>query len=87
MKKLIVLLTGCLLTVNLALAGQPTEADQKWLAAVEKKVTAGETEVSTPSDERVELAKDWAASNGFTVKVTRATRSYHLEFSKHLAQK
>jgi G:T-mismatch repair DNA endonuclease (very short patch repair protein) len=48
---IVVFVTGCLLGFNLAMAvQQPTAADQKWLAAVEKMVSKGSGQISTPSE-------------------------------------
>ena len=86
MKKLTALTLGCLLTATLAFAGQPSESDQKWLEVVEKKIVEGQTQVSTPNEERVELVKDWAAKNGYSVQVMKSESGYRLEFSRNLAQ-
>lgn len=88
MKKLLALTYICVLATSGVLAGNaPTEADQKWLQAVEKKVTAGESKVSTPAPQRVELLKQWASNNGYTAQVTQSDNSYRIELSKSLAQK
>lgn len=78
MKKLTVLL-GCLLIAGFAVAGEPTAADQKWLQAVEKMVIKGEKSVSTPNEDRVGLLKEWAAKNGYSLKVTKNDASYRIE--------
>jgi len=87
MKKLTALVLGCLLTVTFAVAAEPSEADQKWLTAVEKMVTNGQTQVSTPSETRVALLKEWAGKNGYSVDVTKTDACYRLELSKRIAQK
>jgi hypothetical protein len=87
MKKLAVLLLGTLLTFNLVALGQPKEADQKWLEAVQKMVAKGERKVSTPNEDRANLLKEWGAKNGYSVKVTKAETGYSIEVSKSLAQK
>jgi len=55
----------------LPMADEPNEADQKWLAAVTKMVAEGKTEISTHSETRVVLLKEWAGKNGYTVNVKR----------------
>jgi hypothetical protein len=80
MKKLAVLLLGCLMTVGSAIAGEPNAADQKWLEAVEKMVVKGET-VSTPNESRVALLKDWAGKEGYSIKVTKTDTGYSIEVS------
>jgi len=87
MKKLLALTSACLLFTSVAMANQPTQADQKWLEVVEKKITAGETQVSTPASTRVELLKDWAGRNGYSIQVTTSENNYRLALSKSLAQK
>jgi len=87
MKKLLALTSACMLIASVALAGQSSEADQKWLQVVEKKITSGQTQISTPAQERVALLKQWAASNGYSAQVTQTTTSYRVELSKSLAQK
>lgn len=87
MKKLTALLLGGMLLLNFAAIGAPSEADQKWLGAVQKMVANGSKTVSTPSADRATLLKDWAAKNGYSVKETRTETGYALEVSKQLAQK
>jgi hypothetical protein len=86
MKKIVIIVLGCLLMLSPSFAGEPTAADQKWLAAVEKIVSKGETRISTPSKDRVSLLKEWAGKNGYSVQVTESDGGYHLELSKHLAK-
>ena len=74
------------LFVSLAVAG-PSEADQRWLTAVQQKVTAGDTNVTTPSQERVDLLKSWAEKNRYSVTVTKTDSGYRLSVSKNIAQK
>lgn len=87
MKKLLALTSACMLIASFASAGQSSEADQKWLQVVEKKISSGQTQISTPTQERVTLLKQWAASNGYSTQVTQTTTSYRVELSKALAQK
>jgi hypothetical protein len=86
MKKLIALATACVLFAGMALAGQPSEANQKWLEVVQKKVAGGQTRISTPLEERAALLKDWAAKNGYNISVTQSEKGYRLQLTKHLAQ-
>ena len=87
MKKLVVLLLGCVLTFNLAALGEPKDADQKWLEAVQKMVAKGDSKVSTPNEARVNLLKEWGGKNGYSVKVVKNQASYSMEVTKSLAQK
>lgn len=87
MKKLTALTLCCLLVVASAVAGEPSAADQKWLEVVSKKISEGQTKASTPSEERVALAKEWASQKGYTVDVTKSDKSFQLTFAKQLASK
>jgi hypothetical protein len=81
MKKLTALLLGCLITCGALAEGAPSEADQKWLQAVEKIIAKGEKQVSTPSESRVTLLKDWAEKKGYSVKVTKVEQNFRVEVS------
>jgi len=87
MKKIAVLMLGCLLTFGLTALGEIKDADQKWLEAVQKMVVKGEKKVSTPNEARANLLKEWGPKNGYSVKVTKAETGYSIEVSKSLAQK
>jgi hypothetical protein len=88
MKKILALTCGLILGLNSALAAAPSEADQKWLTAVQQKIAQGDTKVSTTSEPRVTLLKEWAVKNGYTVKVTQSEGFHRVELSKaSLAQK
>jgi hypothetical protein len=50
-------------------------------------VAKGDTKVSTRSQDRVKLLKDWAAKKGFSVEVTQTEAGFRLVLSKSLAQK
>ena len=87
MKKIAALLLGCLLTVNFAALGEPQPADQKWLEAVQKMVAKGESKVSTSSETRVNLLKEWGTGQGYSVKATKTETGYSIEVSKQLVQR
>jgi len=92
MKKLTVLSVGFLLAFNFLAVAGPSEADQKWLQTVEKMVTKGETKVSTSSEDRVTLVKDWAEKKGYSVTVIKSEKAFRLELtskdsSKNVVQK
>ena len=87
MKKLTAFTSALLLTIGMAFAGTPTEADQKWLQVVEKKITEGQPRVSTPSESRVELLKEWASTKGYTLTVTKAESSFQVDVTRTYAQK
>ncbi len=87
MKRSIAFTIACLLLTGLALAGQPSEADQKWLTVVQQKVAAGETRISTPLESRVALLKEWADKHGYTVVVTLNQSNHRIEVTKNIARK
>jgi hypothetical protein len=81
------LLLACFLTSGLAFADtSATDADKKWLQAVEKMVTDGKMKVSTPSETRVNLLKEWAGKNGYTANSARTGTSYKVELSKSVVK-
>lgn len=61
------------------IAAEPTEADQRWAKAVEQKITAGPTVVTTPSEVRANLAKAIAAKHGRLVTVKKTDAGYTVE--------
>jgi len=89
MKKLLALASVCMFITTAATAAEPSQADQKWLQVVEKKITSGETQVSTPAKERAELLREWASSNGYSAQVTQSGQSYRIDLAKtkEVAQK
>ena len=87
MKKLSILCVGLALFSGAAFAGTSTEADQKWLTVIEKMVAQGKTQISTASEERVALVKNWAAHKGYGTEVRKTDQGYQIVFSKTLAAK
>jgi len=88
MKILKVLLLTCLLSIGHAFADTAaSKADEKWLQAVEKMVIEGKMKVSTPSETRVNLLKDWAWKKGYSVTSTKIGDGYQVELSKSVAKK
>jgi hypothetical protein len=86
MKKISKLLTGCFLACALTVVAEPNQADQKWLDAVQKMVAKGETKVSTHSEERAKLLKDWASKKGYSAEVTKTEAGFRVVLTKTLAQ-
>ena len=86
MRKIIVVAVGCLLIACSVALAEPSAADQKWLEAVQKMVENGQTQLSTPSQERVKLLQTWASQHDFTVVVTHTDSSYRLEVTKPVAK-
>jgi hypothetical protein len=89
MKKFTVVLMGCMLTLAMTAIAEPSEADQKWLKAVEKMLAKGEKKVSTHDESRVKLLKEWAKKEGYDLEVTKVDEGFRVEFSKKkdIAQK
>lgn len=71
-----------LLLASSAFAGDTTnDADQKWSAAVEKKIAAGNTTISTPSEKRAEIAKQLAEKAGRKAEVSKVETGYRIKVS------
>ena len=87
MKNSIALTVACVLLVGLAFAGPTSEADQKWLEVVQKKIADGQTRISTPIEGRVSLLKEWAGTNNYTVTVSQSEHGYRLQLAKAVVQK
>ena len=86
MKKTILAAASLLLIAgNIAIA-EPTAADQKWLTVVQKMVEQGKTQFSTTSQDRVELAKNWAQKNSYSVVIKKTDAGFKLEFSRSVAK-
>jgi len=86
MKKLSVLLLGMALLSGAAFAENVSDADAKWLTVVEKMVSEGKKEVSTTSDARVTLVKNWAVKKGYTAEVAKTEKGFAITFSKGVAK-
>jgi outer membrane biogenesis lipoprotein LolB len=67
-------------------ADQKTAADQKWLTVVQKIAEKGQTKISTPSEARVTLLKNWAAMNGYSVEVTKTEAGFKLDVTRNIAK-
>jgi hypothetical protein len=85
-------LLKALLVINLlmgaaAFAGTASEADQKWLEVVKKKVAVGETQVSTPVEARVALLREWSAKNGYAANVVKTDAGFRVELTKTVAHR
>ena len=78
MKRMIVALCGTLLVASNLLALEISSADKKWCEAVEKKIANGPTEISTPSESRVQLLKAKVAEKGRTCEVTKTSTGYRV---------
>lgn len=86
MKKTIIATASILLTACTIAIAEPSETDQKWLAAVQKMTETGQAKVSTASESRVQLLKNWAEKNGFSVKVTQSETSFTVDLTKSVAK-
>lgn len=77
MKKLITLISACLLT-GISYAGELSKADQKWSEAVQKMIAAGAATISTPVESRAKLAKELADKRGRESKVEKTDKGYRI---------
>ncbi len=77
MKTLKVLFLAAALTTPVFAAD--TDADQKWSVVVEKIIAEGKTTISTPSEKRVEIAKQIAQKAGRKVEVTKSDSGYRIK--------
>ena len=66
---------------------QPSEADQKWAATIEKLLVKGTTQFSTTSESRAELARALAGKLGWKVKVDKKEKTFVLNFEQSTASK
>jgi hypothetical protein len=78
MKKLTLALLGTFVIAATLPALEITQADKKWAEVVEAKVTAGPTEVSTPSEVRVQIAKQLAAKKGRACEVVKTSSGFRV---------
>jgi len=78
MKKITLALLGTFLIAATLPALEITQADKKWAEVVEAKVTAGPTEISTPSEVRVQIAKQLAAKKGRACEVVKTTSGFRV---------
>jgi hypothetical protein len=86
MKKLAAFIVGAFLLVNHAALADPTPGDQKWLKAVEEMVEKGQTRISTPSQDRVNLLNEWAAKHGLSVVVTKGESGFSIVVERRQAK-
>lgn len=77
MKTFKLLLAACLLT-TVVNAGELSDADQKWKNAVDQMFAQGATTISTPSESRVEIAKELAAKHGRECRVEKTAAGYKI---------
>jgi uncharacterized FAD-dependent dehydrogenase len=85
MKK-IVLLIAVVAATCLANA-ETKDTDKKWLEAVQKMVAEGKKDVSTPNQARVDLVKEWAKKQGYSVDVSKTQVGFRIELTKPVAKK
>jgi len=78
MKLIKTLIAACLLTAFSGIAGELSDADQKWSKAVERMISHGSTTISTPQENRVRIAKKLAAKFGRETKVEKTKKSYKI---------
>jgi hypothetical protein len=67
-----------MLAVAVASAAELTEADLQWGKAVEKMFTEGKTSISTPSEQRAQLARQIAEKQGRPCAVERIDNGFRV---------
>lgn len=75
-------MVSCLMTAGVAFGAETKTADQKWLEVVQHMVSEGQSVVSTSSEARLTLLKDWSKKNGFAANVTKEQAGYRIEITK-----
>jgi hypothetical protein len=86
MRKIAAVIASCLLIAGSSAMADPSANDQKWLEAVQKMVEKGQTRISTPNQERVDLLKKWATEKGYSVEVARTDSGYRVDLAKSVAR-
>ncbi len=87
MKKTLLLSIVAFLSLNVLAAGTSlSPADEKWLGVIEKMVSNGHNEISTPNAVRAELLRDWARKNGYTIQETKSVATIRIKLSKDIAK-
>lgn len=85
MKLFRILIAAGFLFTGAAFAAEFSQADLKWGKAVEKMILSGKKDISTPSTNRVEIAKKLAVKYGRTAKVMKTKKGYRIAFTKKSA--
>jgi hypothetical protein len=80
--KIAVLALSVVLLSSFAAPAEPQEADKKWLGAVQTMVAEGKTKVSTPSEARMTLLKEWGVKKGYAVQVTKNEAGFTVELKR-----
>lgn len=80
--KIAVLALSMVLISGFVASAEPNDVDKKWLGAVQTMVTEGKTKVTTPSETRVALLKEWGAQKGYAVQVTKSDTGFTVELKR-----
>jgi len=78
MKTLMAVILAGLMGATFLHAGEASEADKKWGTVVEKMITEGAVKISTPSAERVAIAKALAQKHGRKAEVAKTDTGYRI---------
>jgi hypothetical protein len=87
MKKIAALALGLFILSNYTVLAETSEADQKWLSAVQTMVSEGKTKISTPSESRANLLKEWGTTKGYTVLMLKDAQGFTLDLRKTAAKR
>jgi len=79
MKAIVLTLLISFLAGVSAIAEDISQADAKWKAAVEKKIAAGPTTISTPQESRAKLVQDLAKQAGRKSELVKTGNSYQVK--------
>jgi hypothetical protein len=79
MKTIILTMLMGLLAAATLTAEDLSQTDLKWKAAVEKKIAAGPTTISTPQETRAKLVQDLAKKAGRKSELVKTERGYQVK--------
>ena len=78
MKSLIAAVLATICLTGSIVAQDSTESDRKWASAVEQMISSGPATISTPSQQRVEIAKGLAEKFGRKSQVVRTDAGFRI---------
>lgn len=82
MKLIKALCLAGLLAGSIGYGAELSDADSRWRDAVDKMITQGQYQVSTPEQRRVQIARDLGAKHGLKADVAKTDSGFRISF-KH----
>lgn len=79
MKIIQIIICAALISVTAAVGSESSEADQRWIKAVEQKIASGPTTITTPSETRAKLAESLARKQRRLVIVTKTDSGFSIQ--------